>query len=37
MADTSERKAMFEGYAEVRQLLGTKKASDNAAAILCEG
>jgi lipid-A-disaccharide synthase len=36
LADTPERKAMLEGYAEVRQLLGTKKAAENVAAILCE-
>ena len=35
MADTPERKTMLEGYAEVRQLLGTKKAAENVAAILC--
>lgn len=37
MADTPERAAMFAGYAEVRQLLGAKKAAENVAAILCEG
>ncbi len=37
MADTPERIAMLDGYAEVRQLLGAKKAAENAAAILCEG
>jgi len=36
LTDTPERAAMLEGYAEVRQLLGTKKAAGNAAAILCE-
>ena len=36
MTDTSERKAMLKGYAEVRQLLGAKKAAENVAAILCE-
>ncbi|VGO21366.1 lipid-A-disaccharide synthase [Pontiella sulfatireligans] len=35
MDDTPERKAMLEGYAEVRQLLGAKKAAENVAAILC--
>ncbi|MBT8043210.1 MAG: lipid-A-disaccharide synthase [Pontiella sp.] len=37
LGDTPEREAMLEGYAEVRRLLGTKKAAENAAAILCEG
>ena len=37
MVDTQGRKAMIEGYAEVRQLLGAKKATENVAAILCEG
>ena len=36
MSDTPERVAMLNGYAEVRQLLGSKKAAENAAAILCE-
>jgi lipid-A-disaccharide synthase len=36
MADTSERKTMLEGYAEIRRLLGTKKAAENVAAILSE-
>ncbi len=36
MAFSPERTAMLEGYAEVRQLLGTKKAAENTAAILCE-
>ena len=36
MADTLDRRAMLEGYAEVRQLLGEKKASENVADILCE-
>jgi lipid-A-disaccharide synthase len=36
MTDTPEREVMLEGYAEVRQLLGTKKAAENVAAILCE-
>ncbi len=35
MSETPERKAMLEGYAEVRQLLGAKKAAENAATILC--
>ena len=35
MSDTPERAAMLAGYAEVRQLLGTKKAAENVAAILC--
>ena len=35
MSDTPERKAMLAGYAEVRQLLGAKKAAENVAAILC--
>jgi lipid-A-disaccharide synthase len=35
MADTPERQAMLEGYAEVRRLLGAKKAAENVAAILC--
>ncbi len=34
MSDTPERRAMLEGYAEVRQLLGVKPASDNVAEIL---
>ncbi|MCF7817577.1 MAG: lipid-A-disaccharide synthase [Kiritimatiellales bacterium] len=34
MADTPERQAMLKGYAEVRQLLGAKKAAENVAAIL---
>ncbi|WP_372845946.1 lipid-A-disaccharide synthase [Pontiella sp.] len=34
MADTPERAAMLAGYAEVRRLLGTKKAAENVAAIL---
>ncbi len=34
MTDTPERKAMLAGYAEVRALLGTKKAAENVAAIL---
>jgi lipid-A-disaccharide synthase len=34
MADTPERKAMLEGYEEVRQLLGTKKAAENVANII---
>lgn len=37
MADTPERKAMLEGYAELRQLLGSKKAAENVAAILLQG
>ncbi|MEA2068414.1 MAG: lipid-A-disaccharide synthase [Verrucomicrobiota bacterium] len=37
MSDTPERQAMLEGYAEVRQLLGAKKAAENVAGILCEG
>lgn len=36
MEDTPERSAMLKGYAEVRQLLGEKKAAENVAAILCE-
>ena len=36
LADTPERRTMLEGYAEVRGLLGTKKAAENVAAILCE-
>ena len=36
MTDTPERAAMLAGYAEVRRLLGTKKAAENVAAILCE-
>ncbi len=35
MADTPERRAMLEGYEEVRQLLGEKKAAENVADILC--
>jgi lipid-A-disaccharide synthase len=35
MANTPERKAMLAGYAEVRQLLGAKKAAQNVADILC--
>ena len=36
MEDTPERKAMLDGYEEVRRLLGTKKAAENVAAILYE-
>lgn len=36
MSDTPERKTMTDGYAEVRHLLGSKNAAENAAAILCE-
>jgi lipid-A-disaccharide synthase len=36
MTDTPERRAMLEGYAEIRQLLGTKPAAENVAQILCE-
>ena len=36
LADSPERKAMLEGYVEVRQLLGTKSAAENVAALLCE-
>ncbi len=36
ITDTPDRQAMLEGYAEVRQLLGAKKAAENVAAILCE-
>lgn len=36
MADTPERRAMLEGYAEVRQLLGDRDAAENVADILCE-
>ncbi|MDF7807726.1 lipid-A-disaccharide synthase [Pontiellaceae bacterium B12219] len=35
MADTPEQRAMLAGYAEVRQLLGAKKAAENVASILC--
>ena len=35
MSDTPERQVMLKGYAEVRQLLGAKKASENVAEILC--
>jgi lipid-A-disaccharide synthase len=35
MADTPECRAMLEGYAEIRQLLGTKPAAENVAEILC--
>jgi lipid-A-disaccharide synthase len=35
MADTPERQAMLAGYAEVRQLLGTRDAAENVAEILC--
>ncbi len=34
--DTSERKTMIEGYAEIRRILGEKDAAENASAILCE-
>ena len=36
MSETPEQKAMLIGYAEVRQMLGTKKAAENVAAILSE-
>lgn len=36
LANTPEREAMLEGYAEVRRLLGEKKAAENVASILCE-
>ncbi len=36
IVDTPERRAMIEGYAEIRQLLGTKPAAENVAAILCK-
>lgn len=35
LVDTPERATMLAGYAEVRQLLGSKNAAENAAAILC--
>jgi len=35
MNDSPERKAMMEGYAEVRQLLGSESAAENVAIILC--
>ncbi len=35
MTDTPERRAMLEGYAEIRQLLGSQPAAENVAAILC--
>lgn len=34
MADTPERRAMLEGYEEVRQLLGARDAAENVAEIL---
>ncbi len=37
LSDTPERRAMLAGYAEVRGLLGAKKAAESVAAILCEG
>lgn len=37
MSDTPERDAMLAGYAEVRQMLGAKKAAENVAAVFCEG
>ena len=36
MDDTPRRRAMLSGYTELRQLLGTKKAAENVATILCE-
>ena len=36
MAATPERKAMVEGYTEIRQLLGTESAAKNVARILCD-
>jgi len=35
MADTPERKAMLDGYGEVRQLLGSECAAENTAKALC--
>ena len=35
MADTPERRAMLEGYEEVRQLLGARDSAENVAGILC--
>jgi lipid-A-disaccharide synthase len=34
MMDTPEQRAMLEGYAEVRELLGARKAAENVATIL---
>ena len=36
MADTPERRAMLDGYAEVRQLLGDRGASESVVRILCD-
>ena len=36
LADTAERSEMLAGYEEVRQLLGTRNAAENAAEILLE-
>lgn len=36
MSDSPQRRAMLEGFGELRNLLGTKKASENVADILCE-
>jgi lipid-A-disaccharide synthase len=35
MIDSPEQRAMLQGYAEVRELLGAKKAAENVATILC--
>ena len=37
MSDSPERTAMLEGYVELRNLLGAKKAASTVAAILCGG
>jgi lipid-A-disaccharide synthase len=37
LSDTAERSEMLAGYEEVRQLLGARNATENAAAILLEG
>jgi lipid-A-disaccharide synthase len=36
LPDSPERRAMLEGFDALRWALGTKKAADNVAAILCE-
>jgi lipid-A-disaccharide synthase len=37
LGDTAERSEMLAGFGEVRQLLGARKAAENAAIILLEG
>ena len=36
MGDTGEHSAMLEGFAELREILGAKKAANNVAAIICD-